>query len=446
MTPDEPMAEMERTDASRSIYATRSVGGDLKTTWRIHWASGLLIIGAVFIPIVSYAGQLGLAPLAALMGIACLPLMGRRSAPLMGIGVLLALVVWELVSMSWSIAAPVHPDFHHYKAVEGLTGIKLALELALYGTLVAALRNLPVVAARRGMTILGVGLCVLVLVMSLDALTQGAVYKALRTLFHQKDQPELIRRNAARGCYTVALLFWPTMAWLRRAHQQVWPIILTVGFAVAAVGLGVDAPIVAVVLGAGAYFSVRRFGRRAIWVFMGLTVAYFALTPVLVNLAFPTPPAMQAGSGVVKASWFARAGIWRFVSGEIPSHPVLGWGMDASRMWPNLIPLHPHNAALQVWLELGAVGAAIVILFWAWLWERIATLCDRDQTSGAAAAAAAVAYLTIGALSFGVWQEWWLGLGALAVVFCGALASGHEGMADQSDGELTELIPIGKAV
>ena len=26
------------------------------------------------------------------------------------------------------------------------------------------------------------------------------------------------------------------------------------------------------------------------------------------------------------------------------------------------IPLHPHNAVLQVWLELGAVGAAIILV------------------------------------------------------------------------------------
>jgi hypothetical protein len=30
------------------------------------------------------------------------------------------------------------------------------------------------------------------------------------------------------------------------------------------------------------------------------------------------------------------------------------------------------------------------------------------------AAAVLVSYLVIGGLSFGVWQEWWLGLGALS--------------------------------
>ena len=211
--------------------------------------------------------------------------------------------------------------------------------------------------------------------MSIDALTQGAVYRGLRLAFHQKEQVELIRRNAARGCYTAALLFWPAILRFGQSYMRPWQIAFVVTFVVAAIGLQVDAPLVALVVSSLAFVAVRRFGRHAVWGLLGLTVVYFALAPVFINLIFPTPPPlMQAGSGIVKASWFARAGIWRFVSGEVLSHPLIGWGMDASRMWPNLIPLHPHNAALQVWLELGAVGAAIVIVFWAWLWERITRL------------------------------------------------------------------------
>ncbi len=431
-----------------SVAQTASSGAGpdtLLTGWRGHWVNAVVLIAAVLTPIISYAGQLGLAPLAAILGLLCLPLLGFRRAPLIGVGILLILVIWELVSMTWSIAAPVHPDLHRYKSVEALTGVKLVFELAFYGALVVAVRGLPSTAARRAMIILAVGLALLALVMSLDGLTNGAVYRGLRTLFHQKDQPELFRRNAARGCYTVALLFWPAMLRFSQTHQRLWQVVLTLGFLIAAIGLGVDAPIVAVVLGGAVSFAVRRLGRAAIWGLLASTVAYFALTPLLVSLIFPAHVAVQTGGGVVKASWFARAGIWRFVSGEIPVHPVIGWGMDASRMWKDIIPLHPHNAALQVWLELGAVGAAIVIVFWAWIWERIARLVDHERGSGAAAAAVAVAYLTIGALSFGVWQEWWLGLGALSVVFCTTLAVAREGVVDDPSGGLTELTLIGEA-
>jgi hypothetical protein len=72
----------------------------------------------------------------------------------------------------------------------------------------------------------------------------------------------------------------------------------------------------------------------------------------------------------------------------------------------------------------------------------VAILIDEDQTMGAAAAAAAVAYLTIGALSFGVWQEWWLAVGALAIVVCGFVAASRRLDVDFGHG-LVELQPLG---
>jgi hypothetical protein len=39
----------------------------------------------------------------------------------------------------------------------------------------------------------------------------------------------------------------------------------------------------------------------------------------------------------------------------------------------------------------------------------------------AAVAASASVYLLFGALNFGVWQEWWLGLGALVAVVAALL-------------------------
>ena len=78
--------------------------------------------------------------------------------------------------------------------------------------------------------------------------------------------------------------------------------------------------------------------------------------------------------------------IWDFTAERIAERPLLGWGMEASRTVPGgrgqpeaaaldrmrvtdpgqrrwfaephvqILPLHPHNGALQLWLELGAVG------------------------------------------------------------------------------------------
>ena len=65
-------------------------------------------------------------------------------------------------------------------------------------------------------------------------------------------------------------------------------------------------------------------------------------------------------------------------------------------------------------LELGVPGAVLSALFWAWMIWSLVKVEARDRTLAAVGAATALAYLTIGALSFGIWQEWWLALGALA--------------------------------
>jgi O-antigen ligase len=110
-------------------------------------------------------------------------------------------------------------------------------------------------------------------------------------------------------------------------------------------------------------------------------------------------------------------------------------------MWPNVIPLHPHNAALQLWFELGVVGAVLATLFWVWLWARIGAVAEDSRTDAGIAAAVAVAYLTIGALSFGVWQEWWLALGVLGAAVCLVFNQAFKHWTAVE--ELQELVPLG---
>ncbi len=145
-----------------------------------------------------------------------------------------------------------------------------------------------------------------------------------------------------------------------------------------------------------------------------LDAALIAAAPLLaLAVGRAVDPAAVTG-GVAKASWGARVAIWRFAAARIAERPLGGRGLDASRDYPGVIPLHPHDFALQVWLELGAGGAVLAAAFWWLVFLRCAGLRARDPALGAAAAAGAAAYLVIGALSFGAWQEWWLALGALA--------------------------------
>jgi O-antigen ligase len=113
-------------------------------------------------------------------------------------------------------------------------------------------------------------------------------------------------------------------------------------------------------------------------------------------------------------SWAMRLGYWSHAVDWIGDHPLRGWGLDASRAFGPGIQLHPHNGALQVWLELGVLGAVSAAAFW-WLSLRRLARPTPDLMAMGVTASAAV-YLLFGALNFGIWQEWWLALGALLAV------------------------------
>jgi O-antigen ligase len=160
------------------------------------------------------------------------------------------------------------------------------------------------------------------------------------------------------------------------------------------------------------------------------------LAPALVHLGF---------AGGVEAAGLPfsaahRLLIWDFVAARIWDSPWIGWGMDAARAIPGgglppdaamlgrfglsarasdfavvqLLPLHPHNAALQVWLELGAVGAVLA----AWLLVQLGLAARSAPAAGCLAAA-----LVTAMLSYGVWQYWWVAGLLLVAAFIPLLSS-----------------------
>jgi O-antigen ligase len=108
-----------------------------------------------------------------------------------------------------------------------------------------------------------------------------------------------------------------------------------------------------------------------------------------------------------------RLGYWSHAIDWIKLRPLQGWGLEASRMFGPGIVLHPHNNPLQVWLELGAIGAITAAAFWGVVLSRLAR--PWSNMTAAASAACCSVYLLFG-VNFGVWQEWWLALGALVAL------------------------------
>jgi O-antigen ligase len=410
------------------------------TAWR-----GAIVVGvAALITPVGYLGNEGISPLVALGGLLTLAALFRPRWPPFGAWALLALTVWAAASFLRSPVAGLQlkrlQDYNHLQA---LVAPKLAAQYLLYGAFVASALSLSPTWRRRALGVLAVSVAITAGVLFIDGVLGGMLYEQLSELVQQKWPPDLAMRNAARGCYGAAVLFWPAAAVLWRRGLGPAAAMVALAIVISTLMLGVDAPAAAMVLALGAFLIVRQSGRLGVWLCLVLIVIYFAFAP-LVFLRFGGAGGASLPSDVGKLSWHIRLDVWSFTAREVVGHPFIGWGLDSSRAWPDHIPMHPHDAALQLWLETGAVGVALAALFWAWLFVRIDVVVADDRPAAAMMAATAAAYLTIGAISFGVWQEWWLALGAFAVAACALVLKDRRAQPSFDLAGLTPLTPLGR--
>lgn len=371
------------------------------------------LVSAGISPILAYVASMGFAATVALAGLLYAPFLLRQRRMSPGFAMLGVLLIWSLITYSWSPALPLHADFSKYKQVESIVGLKLVFEFALYGTFFLGCTRITPKKGRLGFDLFGLLTLAVAAIAFTDALDGGRVYVGLRELFHQRIRSDLELRDLDRVSYPLAVWAAPLILAMTRSR---WPRLapaLAVTIFLACLALGKDATVAALIAALGAYVAVRYGGKRAIWACMSACVLYFTLAPLTVALVLDHLHLAANGVPQVgKMSWALRLDIWRLAEHLIEQKPFTGWGLDASRTIQG-IPLHPHNAALQIWLELGLPGAAIAAMLFTWIFYGIGELQAEDPQMAGAAAGAVAAYLVIGALSFGVWQEWWLGLGAL---------------------------------
>jgi len=387
-----------------------------------------------------YAWDLGFSGLAALAGVLCVPALRKARPPVRVMLPLVALVAWAVISLSWSRAAVDLHSLRRYADMEKLTGVKLVLQLGLYGVLAAAAQRISPRGARLALTALAVALAALGVAVLLDALQGAAAYAWITARVAHPITPDIALRNIAQGDYVIVLFFWCVAVRLAEMRWQVLNIVMIGCVAGSSLYLhAVDATLAAFVLSLGAFLLVRATRLLGV-VVLGVATTVYWMTAPLVILAGVHGGLIKALRPHVQLSWDERLDIWSFAAAKVVERPWTGWGLDASRTFGSAISLHTHDAALQVWLELGAVGAVIAAAFWIGVWSLIEGLARRDRAAAAAAAGAAVAYLTIGGLSFGVWQEWWLGLGAMAAVACICLARSRY---DPRIAWTDELVPLG---
>ncbi|MDR3441059.1 hypothetical protein [Telmatospirillum sp.] len=249
--------------------------------------------------------------------------------------------------------------------------------------------------------------------------------------------------NMDADATVVALLVWPVLAWLDRfGHRRAAILLFLV--TLAGVFMAHDIAAKVAMLGGGLAWIGGRWWSAANLRKIAVVVALGSLLTPLAALHLP-PSSVSAGWTWLSSPNHHRLTIWSFSARHIIEKPFLGWGFDGARaipggktqipvvrlagcrgdqapiaiagfdrpvpadcvIWEESLPLHPHDAWLQVWLELGAVGAILVSLLLMLLISgpRRSPVTTKGRT---ASVASLVVGLTVCSVSFGAWQSWWL--------------------------------------
>lgn len=354
----------------------------------------------------AYLWPLGLSAFPPIAGILLIPVF-RNGRPSWAWGALALFTAWALAATLWSPVFSGSGPIDDYASAETQTWAKIALQLGLYAVLVTTAARLSARSVERLDVVFVVAATALAGVLLLEAALGTRLYHRLTEWSGHAMRPDLERRAVAQATYALVLMAWPAMVLLGRRGWRAAAALVAVSSVVSPLLLGAWAPPVAFLSGGAVYWLMRRTGARgAAWI-GGALAGVILLAPWVVLAA---QPLFDAAAGRIGASWAARLELWSFTAEQTPSHLLFGHGLDASRAFQPFM-LHPHSAPLQIWLELGAVGAVLA----AAMWVLVVRMAGR---LGPQAVAAAVVYFVIGALSFGLWQEWWLGLAAMTAIWC----------------------------
>lgn len=266
-----------------------------------------------------------------------------------------------------------------------------------------------------------------------------------------------------------ALIVWPLVcisACVNRLHGK-WSrmlpylIVFTFGAILAAIIVSPNrTALIGLAIGLVTFLICRYLGGARV-----ITMAAVLGTVLVVPLTFTAKPASL--ETVSQNDRFIselqhRALIWQFVAERANDRLLHGWGLGVSRAIPGgdeklrfmrsgqglaqgqtseliaeRLPLHPHNAFLQVILELGLVGllllAALLLLL-----VRVGLRSVGPSITGRAAFSAfVVAALTLASPSYGAWQGWWLSTlllaGVMTVYFARSISDSAPERDDSAD-------------
>ena len=379
------------------------------------------IIGilALISPLLAVFSPLGLAPLIGICGF-CVILLTIREKK---IGSLIStenimlfgtIIIWTGLSIFWAVDS-------------GNSALKFIrfLTIVLVGLAMISTAKWVIIEEQRFLALLFlIGVFIGLFFLFFERGTGGF----LSNLFGVKVQYYTFNRGAT----LFVLLAWPAALMAQRykrwgALSLFLLILLLTGL------LGSRSALLAMTFGLAAFVMAKIQPKLAISVVGFISISYILIGPFFhTQILSPDKIKVNANELSRQYAYFPRSTyhrflIWNFSSKKALEKPILGWGYRSSRSIPGAkkmldqseeaLPLHPHNGVIQIWLELGLIGALIAAFF---SFKIIIKLWKKAHSKKEVAYALGLysSSFTMICISYGLWQSWWLaGLFIAATIY-----------------------------
>jgi len=222
-----------------------------------------------------------------------------------------------------------------------------------------------------------------------------------------------------RPVLTLLVLVPPLAAWFVGGVRHGWA--FSIGLVLLLSGTALLSDSGAAVLGlimAGLACAMAWFAPRWAWRLAGVAFAVAmivapAIGPISSNLISPSLHDAIAGGHSRE-----RVEVWNSFGAAVREQPLLGAGFGVSpRMGETSVARkvpegeqkmlaigHPHNVALQIWVELGVVGVALAL---AVIFLLLRAVTRQSDLAGAFSLTLIGAAATVALVGHGAWQGWW---------------------------------------
>tara|TARA_Y100001970_G_C14201821_1_gene841549 strand:+ start:668 stop:1885 length:1218 start_codon:yes stop_codon:yes gene_type:complete len=316
----------------------------------------------------------------------------------------LILFAWSFTSNIWG------PENAYWKSVKtfGLIFIGILFSLNIY--------NLDYIFKKRLLYSTIISCIIMIIIFLIESLSNGIIISNLIDI-HQSQLLEKV----ARGSVILSILTTPITIYFYTLNKKLGLIFFIICLT-SIISLPMTASLVGVLLGLFFAFLVFLFGNKFCNFILVVFSTYILFAP-FISSKLLTIDNIRQNDIFLSSPHEHRIGIWEYSSKATLNYLPLGLGFDSSRHLggrndkieqmrknenyaPDALPLHPHNAVIQIWLELGAVGIFLFLVLFFYIIKIINRIKNLYKKAIGMSLIGSIAPPLL--LNFGIWQAWWL--------------------------------------